>query len=171
MTSAESNRLTLARVLYVVAIMLAVIPLADALPLLWPLRPGVAEWRFGVVGMLSGALMTPLLGTFLVLAAAALLEHRRVLTVAAWLLFALVLVLVVVAVLFSLDFLEVRTRIQAQARPAALGAAAKAVWKMAVGGLVSLVMALGARRMALRLAPDSAAPEPEPEGLVHSTRR
>jgi hypothetical protein len=68
--------------------------------------------------------MTPLLGTFLVFAAAALLDHRRVLAVGAWLLFALVVVLVGVVVLFALDFLEVRARIQERARPAALGAAA-----------------------------------------------
>lgn len=170
MTSAEQNRHTVARALYVVAIMLIVIPLSDALPALWPLHPGAADWRFAVVGLLSGALMTPLLGSFLVLAAAALLDHRRVLAVGAWLLFALVVVLAGVAVLFALDFLEVRTRILERARPAALGAAAKAVWKLGVGGAVSLVLALSARRMARRLAHDHVAAGQTPDVLVRSTR-
>lgn len=169
MTSAESNRRTVARALYVVAIMLIVIPLSEALPALWPLRLGAADWRFGVVGLMSGALMTFLLGTFLVLAAAAVLDHRRVLAVGSWLLFALVVVLVGVAVLFVMDFLEVRMRIQVKARLAVLAAAAKAVWKLGVGGAVSLVLAVSSRRMARRLAHDRAVAEQAPSALVRAS--
>ena len=169
MTPNASNRDTVARALYVVAIMLIVIPLSDALPMLWPLRLGAAEWRFGAVGLLSGALMSPLLGTFLALAAAAVLDHRRVLTVLSWLLFALVVVLVGVAVLFALDFLEVRTRIQERVRPAALGAATKAMWKLGVAGIVSLVLGISSRRMAKRLGHDRAADEKAPSVLVRAT--
>jgi hypothetical protein len=169
MTSSESNRLTIARALYVIAIMLIVIPLGDALPVLWPPHPGAANWRFGVIGILSGALMTPLLGTFLALAAAALLDHRLVLAVGQWLLFALVVVLVIATGLFALDFLEVRARIQEQARAAALGASAKAVWKLGIGGVVSLVLGVCARRMAKRLAHDRTAADQAPPVLVRPT--
>ena len=169
MTSAEWNRTTVARAMYVVAIMLIVATLSDALPALWPFRLGAAEWRFGAVGLMSSALMTPLLGAFLILAAAAALDHRRVLTVSSWLLFALVVVLVAVAVVFALDFLEVRTRIQERVRPAALGAAAKAAWKLGVGGIVSLVMAFSSRRMAKRLGRERAADDRAPSVLVRST--
>jgi hypothetical protein len=163
----EQNRRTIARALYVIGALLIVIPLSDALPALWPPRPAEAEWRFGSVGLLSGALMTPLLGVFLALVAATVLAHRRVLVAAAYALLALAALLVIAAALFLLDFLEVRSRVQAAVRPAFLGAAAKAAWKMALGTAVLVALGLTARRIGRRLA--VAAPPPaEPAPLVRA---
>jgi len=166
MTASDSNLLTAARALYVMGALLIVIPLSDALPAAWPLRIGAADWRFAVTGLLSGALMTPLLGAFLVLAAAAILGQRRVMAFGAWSLAVLAVVLLAAAVLFALDFLEVRSRVQEAARPAFLAAALKAIWKIGLGCVTSLVLALSARRMARRVANELAAFEQAPSVVV-----
>ncbi len=166
MSAAGLNQRTLSHALYVVAAMLIVIPLSDALPVLWPLRAGTTEWRFGVVGILSGALTLPLLGAFLVLAAAGLLGHRQVLAVAAWLAFVLAAVLVLAAGLFAMDFIEVRARLRPEARPLMLGAAEKAAFKLALGAIVAVVLGFSARRIARRLRQEAA--EQQPAVLVRA---
>lgn len=166
MPAAAQNRLTVARALYVIAAMLVLIPLSEFLPALWPLRLGTPDWRFAVTGMGSGAIMTPMLGVFLALAAAATLEHRRILAIGSWALFACALVLVALAGLFALDALEIRARMRQPAQPAMLGATLKAMWKMGVGCVVALVLAFSARRMAKRLRQEAA--EQQPAMLVRA---
>jgi hypothetical protein len=61
---------------YCVAVLLVVTPLVDLVANVWPPRLSAVEWRFGTFGLLSGFLLTPLLGMVLATAAAALLEHR-----------------------------------------------------------------------------------------------
>lgn len=86
---------------------LIVFPLTDAVAQLWPLSFTSLESRFGALGLGSRALMTPLLGLLVVLAASFAGEHPRTqwaVGVGAWL-FALASGFL--AVVFALDAVHV----------------------------------------------------------------
>jgi hypothetical protein len=168
MDAAALNRATLGRLLYLIGAMLVTIPLTDALAAVLPARPGAAEWRFGATGLLSGALMTPLLGCFAVLAAATLLEHVRVLRIGAWVLIGVPALLFVAAGVLLLDAVQLRAQVEATMRPAFFGAAAKAALKLLLGAGVALVLGLSSRRMAARLLPPPRPPSREVPTLVRS---
>jgi hypothetical protein len=63
---------------YFVALLLIVISLLDFGATVWPFRLGDVDWRYGTVGLLSGFLLTPLLGVVLVMLVATLLGSRAV---------------------------------------------------------------------------------------------
>src|SRR3954467_63008 len=68
---------TLAMPTYLVAFALIVIPPFDTIMQLMPLRPGDPRWRFGAFGLLSNAMMIPLVGLLLAFVAATIFEHVR----------------------------------------------------------------------------------------------
>jgi hypothetical protein len=91
---------------YVVAFVLLVVPLIDALHSIWPLRPGILQWRFGSVGVVSGGIMTPLLAELLIFSVAVILGHRW-LQIGLASINALVAVIVMcVIILFALDSVQ-----------------------------------------------------------------
>ena len=94
--------------LYFVAFLLVVTPLMDLVANVYPLSPGDFRWRYGAGGLLSGFLMTPLLGATLGIAAAAVREHRLALRVQGILAVVAAVLLLVVAALFALDALQLR---------------------------------------------------------------
>lgn len=96
---------------YPFAALLVIQPLMDLVFTVWPLRPGAITWRFGSVGLLSAALITPMIGDFFAVVAANVLGHRRV----QWFLTsanALLSVLMsVILVLFVLDAVQLRSQV------------------------------------------------------------
>jgi hypothetical protein len=103
---------------YCVAVLLVVTPLVDLVANVWPPRLSAVEWRFGTFGLLSGFLLTPLLGMVLATAAAALLEHRGAQRVFALLDLTGAALLMIVVVMLSLDWLQMRASIDPATRPA-----------------------------------------------------
>jgi len=103
---------------YCVALLLVVTPLVDLVANVWPPRLGAVEWRFGTFGLLSGFLLTPLLGMVLATGAAALLEHRGAQRTFALLDLAGAALLMIAAVMLSLDWLQMRASIDPATRPA-----------------------------------------------------
>jgi hypothetical protein len=103
---------------YFVAALLVVTPLVDLVANVWPPRPGAVEWRFGTLGLLSGFLLTPLLGMVLATAAAALLEQRGAQRVLALLDLTGAALLLLVGATLSLDWLQMRASIDPATRPA-----------------------------------------------------
>ncbi len=115
--------------LYFIAMLLIATPAMDFATSVLPLRVASIEWRFATVGLLSGFLLTPLLGVVIAIALAAYAEHLRFLRVLSIANGVVALLLVVLMVFFALDIVQLRSVVQAQAKEAFQGAALKAVIK------------------------------------------
>jgi len=120
---------SLGRAFYLVAALLVVTPVMDVLTNVWPLAFGDLRWRYGAVGLLSGFLLTTLLGMALAVLTAVALRHRRVLTVLFGLNVAAAVVLLATTVLFGLDVLQVRVTVPMESRGLFDVGAAKALLK------------------------------------------
>jgi len=96
----------------------------------WPFRLGDVDWRYGAIGLLSGFTLTPILGGLIIVAVAALAEHRGMLRVAALghLVAAGALLLLIAA--FELDAVQLRRDMASEARTAAAVGAGKAALKL-----------------------------------------
>lgn len=149
----HSGTALLLRAGYVVAALLVLVPLADALARTWPLRLGDERWRFGTLGILLNAMVTPLLGTFLAAVIAAVLEQRRALrSLAALTLVGAALSLAAIPA-FGLDYLQLRAGVTAEAMSGFDASARKAIVIGLVSGLATLVVGVAAWRAASRTRP------------------
>lgn len=115
--------------LYFIAALLIATPLMDFATSVMPLRLGSLEWRFASVGLLSGFLLTPLLGLVIAIAVASYADHMRFLRLLSLFNGAIAIVFLVVLILFVLDIVQLRSVVQDQARAAFQSAATKAVVK------------------------------------------
>lgn len=100
------------------AFLMIATPLAETLMVALPIRLSQVGWRFGTIGLLSRALMTPLLGVLLALGIALLLEHRAMLRVLMVATGVGAFVLAAMIGLFLMDGLQMRVQIPVEARPA-----------------------------------------------------
>ena len=170
MRSSESERLKpLAWPAYLVAVLLVVIPVTDTVLALVPMRFGDVAWRFGALGMGSQAVMTPLLGTLLILVTAAALGHRTALRVVQVLAYLAAALFVAASILFALDALQTRTSIQKAAKAGFDRASAVALVKYGLAFLSAVVFALTSQRLIRRAKAESAAEAEQPQ-LVSSSR-
>jgi hypothetical protein len=139
---------------YFVALLLIATPALDLLTNVWPVRMGNAEWRYGAVGLMSGFLLTPLLGLVIGLAAATALDHRRVVRVAGVVSLISGVVLVAGTLSFALDVLQIRGTVTAEARSTFDLGAVKAALKNSSGvvafGWLGAVSVKAGRRSARR---------------------
>jgi hypothetical protein len=126
--------------LYPVAALLVIAPLTEMFGAAGSVRPGLASWRFGVVGVGLNAVVVHVLGFALALGVAAYLNHRR--AIRAISVAALVAAVVVVAGIarFLLDFNQVQALVPATDRPALDAATLRALIlaSLAVPVLVTL---------------------------------
>ncbi len=132
---------SLGRAFYLVAALLVVTPVMDTLTNVWPLAFGDLRWRYGAAGLLSGFLLTSLLGMALAVLTAVALRHRRVLAVLFVLNVAAAVVLLAATGLFGLDVLQVRVTVPMESRGLFDVGAVKALVKH--GTLVASFAALG----------------------------
>ena len=101
---------------YCIGIFLIVVPVMDTLLSTMPLSPSIVGWRFGALGLLANAFMTPLVGLFMLLALAAALDHRGAIRTLA-LLSAVAAVCILLGLgLFVLDTVQMRSQVRAQAK-------------------------------------------------------
>lgn len=124
--------------LYLVAALLVFTPALDFLTSVLPFRVGNIEWRFASVGLLSGFLLTPILGIALAMMVAGWAGHARFQRVLAIVNLSTLALFLVVMVMFLLDIVQLRSVVQAEAKSAFEGAAIKAVVKY-----VSVMVAFG----------------------------
>ena len=115
--------------LYFVALLLIATPAIDFLTSVLPLRPSNIEWRFATVGLLSGFVLTPLLGIVLAMLVALSAGHSRFQRVVAVMNAVLAVAFTITLVFFLLDIVQLRSAVQAEAKAAFQGAATKAVIK------------------------------------------
>jgi fumarate reductase subunit D len=155
---------------YLVALLLVAFPAMDTALAIAPARSGELAWRLGSAGLLSRALMTPLLGLLVALGVAAALEHRRVLIGLAGVAGMLVLGILSILPVVLLDTVEMRSLIAARGRAtfdvAAMATVAKLCAAAAVGGAIAASAGLAARRRAQAPAPLSSLPGSRPASAV-----
>jgi hypothetical protein len=136
--------------IYVVGGVLIFLPVLDLALSIAPIRLSDPAWRFGAEGLLSRALLTPVLGLLIWLVVSAVLENRRILRLISGACALLALSMIAVAVMFVLDALQVRPRISAEAKVAFEFTAVTALLKHAVYTVVALVMARSGWKAARR---------------------
>jgi hypothetical protein len=149
----------LAAPLYGVAVLLVVTPIFDLTLNVWPLNFGAVEWRYGSIGLLSGFLLTPLIGTALAAWMALGLGHRRTQWTVVVLNLAFAVFVVVACLDFALDVLQLRRSVPAT-QPGALWTVtvggAKALLKLGSGALAFAWLALAGYRAARSASPERA---------------
>jgi hypothetical protein len=149
---------------YMVLVLAALFPLLDLLSGLYPTNFGNATWRFGAVGLFSNFAMGLSLELFLIAVIALVANQRRVLLVLGVLSALLAVLLLGSAVLFVLDALQTRARVN----PAVLHrfdfAAGGAVAKLLLYAVANLVLARGAFAAARRRT--SRPTSPRSRGMV-----
>jgi hypothetical protein len=109
--------------LYPVALLLALSPFAEMFGAAGEMRPELATWRFGVVGLGLNALVAHALGLAIALAVAVYLEHRRTLRFVSAITIVAALLVVTGMVRFLLDYGQIQQLVPAAER-AALDASA-----------------------------------------------
>ena len=133
---------------YLMALYLITVPLAETLIGVWPLQLGDAAWRYGATGLLSQALMTPLLGLLLAVYLAVYVQHRALSWALAVVSGLVAVFMIAVIPLFLLDMLEMRAQVGDAVTAAFDVATGFALLKMGAAVLVCFVMARGARSAA-----------------------
>ncbi len=138
--------------LYAIGLLIFLAPLGDLAAGVGSLNPGAGPWRFGVAGLLSGALVLPIVGLGLWFAAAVLLEHRTFLRVLSLLTGILFLVVGVTLVMFALDTFQVRVQVRQDAKRAFDLAAGKAAVTFLLEAVVLAVLTVNLHRAAQAVA-------------------
>lgn len=146
--AAESKRLDglLAGGLYVVALSLVVLSLFDYLAAVWPFQFGEVSWRYGAFGLVSGFVLTPLIGLSLAILLAWHRQRDQVLRVIGVVAIIGAALLLVMLVGFSLDAVQVWRGAPAETKRLTLLSAAKAVIKIAAAAVAVAWLGLGALR-------------------------
>lgn len=133
---------------YVVALTLIVLPLVDLVANVWPFAPAEAAWRYGALGLLSGFLLTPLLGLLMAVLMAAHEGHPIMLRISAWVSLAAAAACLACVLLFALDVLQVRSSVPPEARTTFDIGAAKAELKYLAVAVALVWLWIGGRRAA-----------------------
>ncbi|HET8625487.1 MAG TPA: hypothetical protein VFM14_18145 [Gemmatimonadales bacterium] len=139
---ASSRGRTVVGALLPVALLLIASPLADLTAALLPLRFAEVSWRFGAYGLLTNALVTPILGLAIILVLYGFRGQRRPIAVAAGVAALVALVLIGGFALFVLDYLQLRQAVGRLARGPYDSAAFKAMIVATLEAIVLLSLAV-----------------------------
>lgn len=101
---------------YFLAVVLFLFPAIDLVANLWPLAPGRVNWRYGAYMLLSGFVLTMLLGVALALLIGRGSRHRGIVRVVGVLSALAGAVLLAAAIAFTLDALQLRAGVTGDAR-------------------------------------------------------
>jgi hypothetical protein len=113
----SSSMLPLGGIVHYLALLFIVTPAADFIANVAPFQFGDAHWRYGTVGLLSGFLLTPLLGLLISTVAAQLLAQPRMQMFLGIFNLTAAILLSLALVFFVLDVLEVRHSVPTEAHP------------------------------------------------------
>lgn len=131
---------------YFVAAMVTLFPLLDFFVTVWPLQGGNIRWRVAAVGQLAGGMMTVFLGVFIALAIAFLLDQPRMQRALAALCGLLTALLLVLTVLFALDWAQLRRDVRPEVHLAFDVVSMQAEVKLLVELIGAALFTLGAVR-------------------------
>jgi len=133
---------------YLIMAVTSILPLIDLLMAISPMHLGTVMWRFGAVGLISSAVGAPLLVLTLVYALALLSGDRKVVITVGVIAAVVALLMIVGAGSFTLDALQMKSRVNPAALDKFKGASALALLKLVVMGIASIVLAVSAFRSA-----------------------
>lgn len=105
----------LIRLSYLLGAILVVLPLVDLAANALPWTPLEVNWRYGSYTLMSGFLMTPVLGITIVAGAALLVGHRIPARVAAVVAVLLAVIVLADSVVFALDAIQLSATVPAEA--------------------------------------------------------
>jgi hypothetical protein len=134
---------------YTVAALFILLPIIDTIAQALPISLDAPGWRYGVVGIGANYLISMVFGTLMLCLLAASRSHRGTLRTCAITIWIVAVLLIVAAIGFSLDALQVRAGIpKGDARTLAMFKTGmlKVVFKYLVSGAVMAWTALGAWR-------------------------
>jgi hypothetical protein len=156
---------------YGIAALFVLLPIIDTLAQVWPVALGNPAWRYGTIGLGANYLISVLFGMLGLCLLAALGSHRRTLRALTILSGVAALLLLIAALAFLLDALQLRGTVPRD-NPRTLwmfdAGAAKAAFKYLVSAAVFGWLALATWR-AGRAIPRPAADEVAPK-LVHEQK-
>lgn len=147
----QSRHLTLP--MTVLALLLMIFPMIEVFVTSLPMRIGVAQWRFGVEGLVTNGLFFPLIGILLLLAAAGHAESPRRMTVVFWVGVFMAVALLALMASFTLDALQLYAVIPAKTRPSFRHAVGLALARAFLAVLTLGVVAAAAKRMSREARP------------------
>lgn len=101
----------LAGPIYCVGALFVATPIFDFVMNVWPPAPGMAEWRYGAIGLFAGFTLSPLLGSALIVWVALVRGDRRTQTLMAILNLTAAVLLLPLCVDFILDVVQLRSHI------------------------------------------------------------
>ncbi len=153
---------------YLAALVIVVFPFVELVLTVWPPSPGVVSWRYGTVGLLARAIMTPLVGLVIIQATATLLGHARVQRAVTVLGLAGAVVLLLTAALFALDLVQFRGQVRDAAKRAFDVSGLVVLLKLLAGALVLAAFGVVGLRSARRAAASEARHHREPPPLIAS---
>ncbi len=131
---------------YLIGTLLVFVSLLDGAASVWPLLFSDVGWRYGSYGLLSGYLLTPLLGAFLITLTAALQGSRRTQRVIGVINMVAAVLLLIAFVAFLLDVFQVRAGVQEDSRGVFDFGVFKAALKHVLTLIVLGMMGLGSFR-------------------------
>jgi hypothetical protein len=117
MTTDKMNVRRLAGPAYLIAALMVFIPIMDLFSNMVPIRPGDPAWRYGVIGLGSGFLLTPMLGMVLAVLISVVVNQDKVARAIGWVNLGGAILLVPLGGLFLLDAIQVRGAVLPDALP------------------------------------------------------
>lgn len=138
----------LAAPFYAFAVLLVATPTIDFVTSIFPMQLRSPQWRFASAGLLSGYLLTPMLGIAIAMTVSAIRGQAGVQRFLSVVNLLLALLLLVLLVSFVLDVMQLNGVVPADGIRAFHAAAAKAVFKYATSILVLIVFAVRGWKLA-----------------------
>ncbi|MGQ0765757.1 MAG: hypothetical protein ACT4OZ_08840 [Gemmatimonadota bacterium] len=121
---------------YLLAALLVATPALDFLSGIQPITMSNIQWRFGAVGLMSGFLLTPLLGIAIAMGTAQYADHGIVQRILAILNLTIAGLFLAILVAFVLDILQLNSAVEAESA----GQFRSAAWKALVKHLAFIVV-------------------------------
>ena len=129
--------------MYAMAVVLALSTLMDTGIKMWPLQVGSSQWRYGAFGLLLSGPVTPLLALGLAMAAGFLAESRRAVRGFSIVSLAVAALLTIALLAFLIDYMSLRSTVEAPLRLTFAVATTKAVIQALLVIPAALALGLG----------------------------
>jgi hypothetical protein len=117
---------------YFIALLMIVVPVVETALGVLPLRMSDVSWRFGAVGLMSRATLTPIIAMLGALVLATVLEHRLVQRTIGFVAGILGVIVLGVALLFTIDAIQMAGVVRPEGKKALIFASTEALVKFSL---------------------------------------